>query len=139
MAARINGLHQCKHPTRYLSESQAARAMIAQWAFEDCSACVKWARDEAAITNARDLGLPDLIGSDKQVSWARSIREEARAALSDYLAAHGTVQDMLASDVLMFGMDDAGWWITRKDWGPDKIVSAVSPIVTIALGYRVSP
>lgn len=136
MAARINGPHACGHPSRYLSESQAARAMIAQWATEDCGACVRYARDLEAIQTARELGLPDLTGSDKQVSWARSIREDARVMLGTYMDKHSTASDMAASEALLYGITDAAWWIDRKDWDASMLVAWVLPIVTIALGYK---
>ena len=136
MAARINGPHACGHPSRYLSESQAARAMIAQWATEDCGACVRFARDLEAIQTARELGLPDLTGSDKQVSWARSIREDARVMLGTYMDKHSTASDMAASEALLYGITDAAWWIDRKDWDASMLVAWVLPIVTIALGYK---
>ena len=136
MAARINGPHACGHPSRYLSESQAARAMIAQWATEDCGACVRYARDLEAIQTARELGLPDLTRSDKQVSWARSIREDARVMLGTYMDKHSTASDMAASEALLYGITDAAWWIDRKDWDASMLVAWVLPIVTIALGYK---
>lgn len=136
MAAKINGTHACGHPTRYLSESNAARGMIAQWATEDCGACVRYARDLEAIQTARELGLPDLTGSDKQVSWARSIREDARVMLGTYMDKHSTASDMAASEALLYGITDAAWWIDRKDWDASMLVAWVLPIVTIALGYK---
>ena len=136
MAAKINGTHACGHPTRYLSESNAARGMTAQWATEDCGACVRYARDLEAIQTARELGLPDLTGSDKQVSWARSIREDARVMLGTYMDKHSTASDMAASEALLYGITDAAWWIDRKDWDASMLVAWVLPIVTIALGYK---
>jgi len=136
MAARINGPHACGHPSRYLSESNAARGMIAQWALEDCGACVRMARDVAAIQTAQELGLPDLTGSDKQISWARAIREDARVMLGAYMDAHATATDMAASEALLYGIADATWWIDCKDYSADMLIAWVRPIVTIALGYR---
>ena len=136
MASRINGPHACGHPSRYLSESQAARAMIAQWNLEDCGLCVRVARDVAAIQTAQEMGLPDLVGSDKQISWARSIREDARVMLCAYTDKHSTATDMAASEALLYGIADAGWWIDRKDCAADQLIAWVAPLVTIALGYR---
>lgn len=136
MAARINGPHACGHPSRYLSESQAARAMIAQWATEDCGACVRYQRDLDAIQTAREIGLPDLEGSDKQVSWARAIREDARVMLGTYVDKHSTPTDIASAEALLYGITDAGWWIDRKDCAADQLVAWVRPIVTITLGYK---
>ena len=136
MAARINGPHACGHPSRYLSESQAARAMIAQWATEDCGACIRYARDLEAIQTARELGLPDLEGSDRQIAYARAIREDARVMLGTYVDKHSTPTDIAAVEALLYGITDAPWWIDRKDFAADQLVAWVRPIVTIALGYK---
>lgn len=136
MAAKINGTHACGHPTRYLAESQAARGMIAQWAVEECGSCQRHARDMAAIQTARDLGLPDLTGSDRQVSWARSIREDARVMLTAYIDRNPTPSDMAASEALLYGITDAGWWIGHKDDAADQLIAWVSPIVAIVMQYR---
>lgn len=135
MAARINGPHACGHPSKYLAESQAARAMIAQWATEDCYHCQRMARDIAAVQEAQRLGLPDLVGSDKQVSWARTVRDEARVMLAAWVDKNSTVSDVAASEALLYGITDAGWWIDRKGWAADQYIAWMSPIVTIALGY----
>lgn len=138
MAARINGKHRCGHPTKYLSESNAARGMIDQWGTEDCFHCIRYARDMEAIAIAHELGLPDLIGSEKQVPWARTIREDARAQLCVYTETHTTALDLAASELILH-WQDAGWWIDREQAGdvyPEKLIEWFRPIVTIALGYK---
>ena len=138
MAARINGPHACGHPSKYLPDSIAARAMIAEWAFEDCVPCVRMARDIAAAQMAREMGLPDLIGSDKQVQWARSVREDARAQLCTYTETHATPEVLAAAEMVLY-WQDAGWWIDRDKSGevyPEKLIAWVAPLVTVALGYK---
>lgn len=135
MAARINGPHSCGHPSKYLAESQAARAMIAQWATEECFHCQRMARYQEAVTEAQRLGLPDLNGTDKQVPWAMQVRDEARVMLAAWVDKHSTVSDVAASEALLYGITDADWWLDRKDWAADQLIAWMSPIVTIALGY----
>lgn len=110
--------------------------MIAQWAVEDCGACIRYARDLEAIQTARELGLPDLVGSDKQIAYARAIREDARVMLAQYMDKHSTPSDMAASEALLYGITDAPWWIDHKDEAADQLMAWVLPIVTIALGYK---
>lgn len=136
MAARINGPHACGHPSRFLSESQAARAMIAQWATEDCGACVRYQRDLDAIQAARELGLPDLTGTDKQVNYARAVREDARVMLTQYVDKHSTASDLAAVEALLYGISESRWWLDHKDEAADQLVDWVRPLVTIALGYK---
>jgi hypothetical protein len=110
--------------------------MIAQWATEDCGACIRYARDLEAIQTARELGLPDLEGSDKQVSWARAIREDARVMLTSYVDKHSTASDLASVEAVLYGITEASWWIDRKDMAADQLIAWVRPIVTIALGYK---
>jgi hypothetical protein len=113
--------------------------MIAQWALEDCGSCVKAQRDIAAVQMEQELGLPALSGSDKQVSYARSIREEARQMLGAYMDKHSTATDMAASEALLYGISDSGWWIDFYKSGSfyaEALIAWVRPIVTIALGYK---
>jgi len=77
-----------------------------------CKACyteVSAARAEAALAGVADLGLPDLIGSQRQVAWATTIRAEK-------LALRRTASPDSIERLTM--MTDAKWWIDRRGEKP---------------------
>jgi hypothetical protein len=77
-------------------EREARAAAIGRTA---CPAC----RKAQAEATAQAAGLPQLIGSDKQVAWAAEIRERALRLSSPEVA------DRLRSETA------ARWWIDNRD------------------------
>ena len=91
----------------------------------------------AADTN-RALGMPDLRGSPKQVSWAESIRDQTFKDALDLLAnlesqarAHGYSDDDIRTiaakhrgslDVVM-SQASASWWIDRRGSSPKTLLA----------------
>ncbi|WP_454887267.1 hypothetical protein [Sphingomonas oryzagri] len=73
-----------------------------------CAACYREKRTHAAQADTvllLDLPLASLEGSDKQVSWAETIRARRIAAL---IKAAGDVAPLA-------GRRDAKWWIDHRD------------------------
>jgi hypothetical protein len=63
-------------------------------------------RDEAAIAH---LDLQPLVGSDRQVAWARAIRASRLAAL-----LHEPLEDGHRSWETCLAVTDAKWWIDHR-------------------------
>ena len=70
------------------------------------------------------MDLPELEGSDKQISWAEDIRREAIQAVEDQgIGGPEAMADALRD--ALYGQSDAGWWIDHRshsravDWLQD--------------------
>lgn len=59
------------------------------------------------------MDLPDLEGSDKQVSWAVDIRRDAIMAVEDKGIGGPEAMAEALRDAL-YGQTDAGWWIDHR-------------------------
>jgi hypothetical protein len=124
--AKYTITHSCGHPqdhqiygtnTRGQREWQAA-----QRAKTPCADCVGATRAELAdraATVAQDAGWPTLVGSDKQIAWAQSLRADAVAALAAELGDHPRVPAAVRDEVIDLYVrvavreTDASWWIDR--------------------------
>jgi hypothetical protein len=84
--ARYKLTHACGHEVTHqiVGRHRERSAAIAREEHRDCRSCYVAARDaaraaahEAAAKVNAEQGLPDLIGSPKQIAWAEGIRWEA--------------------------------------------------------------
>jgi len=92
--AQYNVTYLCGHKeiVRLFGPGDGRRAELARLGRLDCPNCYKKRRDaehkaeaaEAAI-KAQDLGLPQLVGSEKQIVWAESLRAAALASPTNTL------------------------------------------------------
>jgi len=111
--------HACGHQqSHYLPGFAGEQDSKARWlARTKCKVCfiaTKRATEAAAATEASlalaPLCLPELSGSDRQVSWATSIRS---------LRLGSMVADLIADDAshgsAWFRVADAKWWIDNRD------------------------
>lgn len=87
---------------------------------QPCLDCQRAAERDAAATQADAAGLPALAGSEKQVSWALTIRATALRAVDALLApAKATYPDgdWSAEDALvakLAAQTSAAWWIDHR-------------------------
>lgn len=84
----------------------------------DCPACTEKKRQWREARDKEDvqIGLPPLVGSAKQISWATSIRATARLALAKRFGGEAAVE--------MVGRHpDAKWWIDHRA-EPEEAVCA---------------
>ena len=70
-----------------------------------------------AAAKAKEVGLPELKGSAKQIAWAESIRIKAKASIdSDLMAMDEQEKSAVAPFVdWLFCHDKAAFWIDRRD------------------------
>lgn len=131
-------IHACGHKqvhVIYGFDSQVARK--ARWLrTTKCRACFVTdkkaeqteaaARDSATIAH---LVLPPLTGSERQVSWAETIRINRLAAL---VATPHTTTDADCS--LCLRISDAKWWIDHRDLpNADLVVQATRQLQIAAM------
>ena len=108
---------------------------IAYLETQECDECRKAKANAAAAKAKAERGLPDLTGSEKQVAWANTIRENAYKAL-DCLAPFATndqakvmVENWRAK---MDAKTSAKWWIDNRYDLPSPFANATSNSATNA-------
>ncbi|MBB5717028.1 hypothetical protein [Sphingomonas aerophila] len=111
--------HACGHEqAHYIPGSPAQQDRKARWLrTTKCRTCfVDDKRSEEAEAAARNataiahLGLPELVGSDRQVSWATTIRMKRLAAILATSSINGA-----DSHQACIAVTDAKWWIDHRD------------------------
>src|SRR5689334_7577112 len=86
-----------------------------------CSSC--WLEEQAAAVapKARELGLPELAGTPKQIQYALVLRQKHVEAELSRLADDSARRSFLAG---LSARSEAKWWIER---GPSSTRSRVDP------------
>ena len=111
--------HACGHEqAHYIPGYPAQQDRKARWLrTTKCRTCfVDDKRSEEAEAAARDtaalahLDLPELVGSDRQVSWATTIRMKRLAAMT----AASSIDDADGHEACV-AVTDAKWWIDHRD------------------------
>lgn len=112
--------HKCGHQVEYnLCGPYAERdRRFAYLQTIDCPECRKAAAHDNAIKRQTERGLCDLDGTEKQISWATTIREQFYTCLDTVLSRKG--EDKEADVVMEFwankldGQTKAAWWIDNR-------------------------
>ncbi|NBN62755.1 hypothetical protein [Pannonibacter tanglangensis] len=81
-----------------------------------CSACEEQERKDRIARIEAEFELPELQGTDKQISWARSIRA---FVVGEFQRLRF---DMSQTDIMaVLGIDEAGWWIDHRETRADEL------------------
>ena len=121
--------HACGHEqAHYIPGFATQQARKANWLrTTKCRACFaadkRLAQAENAATDAAaiaDLDLPALIGSERQVSWASTIRARRLAVLLS--AEVGDSQNERPCQLVT----DAKWWIDHRDLDDAALLAQAS-------------
>ena len=97
---------------------------------QKCLDCKRAAEQEAIRQEAASQGLPDLIGTDKQIAWALSLRRSMLPAVRQCLhaaVAAGQISsdDAYSIDQRVCAVKKARFWIEHRDDRPDVLVDLV--------------
>ncbi|MEW6016474.1 MAG: hypothetical protein AB1760_00205 [Pseudomonadota bacterium] len=123
--AQYTVTHDCGHTeTVQLYGPRRERERKLAWLEQHpCLACVREAEARAAAANAAAQGLPDLVGSPKQVAWALRIRQQILRDADDLRAdimrqvpnadKRITRFDSLLATIR--AQSSAAWWIDHRD------------------------
>ena len=135
--------HTCGHTeTVQMYGSSSERDSKAAWlAGKPCQECQRNAQQAQATESAQAQGLPALVGSEKQVAWALTIRAEQLgkvAAMRKEFEAIGRKQnvteDVMATQMGQFdalvakltAQTAAAWWIDRRSNSAQSLLKDVS-------------
>ena len=135
--------HTCGHTeTVQMYGTSKERDSKAAWlSSKPCQECQRKAQQTAAAESAQAQGLPALVGSDKQVAWATTIRAELLckvAQMRSEFEATGRKQNV-TEDVMTAQMGQfdalvtkltaqtaAAWWIDRRSNSAQALLKEVS-------------
>jgi hypothetical protein len=135
--------HTCGHTeTVQMYGSSSERDSKAAWlAGKPCQECQRKAQQAQAAQSAQTQGVPALVGSDKQVAWATTIRAEQLgkvAAMRKEFEAIGRKQnvteDVMAAQMGQFdglvakltAQTSASWWIDRRSNSAQALLKEAS-------------
>ena len=125
----------CGHEERFqITGNHSYREwMIARLEKEPCADCVavERAKENAAAAAANaESELPALVGSEKQIGWAETIRKgkldqlgEIQKEFADQIAKEPDLFD--ATMRTIHGQNSASWWIDHRDMGLEYIIEEV--------------
>ena len=120
-------IHACGHEQgHYLTGFDSQQERKVKWlkttSCRDCFVAEKRAEEAAAaaLSNAAisHLDLPPLTGTDRQVSWASTIRTKRLAAL---MSSNSDAECYACLQVT-----DAKWWIDRRDLTDVDLMAAAT-------------
>lgn len=103
--------NQRERKMRWLAGTQCRSCFNTQKQAEQADAAAK---NSLAIAH---LSLPELTGTDRQVSWAESIRAQRLAACIAG-GAQGNIVEVLSA------VQDAKWWIDHRELSIEELRSA---------------
>lgn len=129
--AKYTITHKCGHieEVQLFGKMEDRERRIAYLEAEECDECRKAKANAAAVAAKKERGLPDLAGSEKQVAWANTIREQVYKAL-DCLAPY-TDKEQVKTIVdgwreKMNAQTQAKWWIDNRFDMPKPFCNATS-------------
>ncbi len=120
-------IHACGHEQgHYLTGYHSQQERKARWLkttnCRDCFVAEKRAAEAAAAASSSaavsHLSLPLLTGSDRQISWASTIRTKRLAALTNF-NSNADYQACLQ-------VTDAKWWIDCRDLSDVDLMAAAT-------------
>lgn len=98
------------------------------WVCEDCKQKAfdekRKAELEEAKTNSQELGLPELIGSEKQIAWAEKIRFDALSTFDKELSKHKMAEDFteIYSTYITNNVQSKYWIDNRNSFSEFKFI-----------------
>ncbi len=136
--AKYDVTHSCGHAAEHqlygkLAQREYRMERLAEETCPDCQAAERDRANQQAARDNADAGLPSLTGSDKQIKWAESIRQ-------DILADTATLRDRIVSGApddaerdralsalrSVTDQTSAAWWIDNRDYRLLTLVQAAA-------------
>lgn len=134
----------CGHAvTEQIYGKSADRERRANWlAAQPCTTCKRTA--ELAEAQAASTDLPALVGSDKQIAWATTIRHAGLASIEATLReferqATGIPAETIEQQRALFrayretlvGQTSAAWWIDHRDESGRRLLAVAAGLVQV--------
>jgi hypothetical protein len=121
--AKYTITHSCGHQSTFelFGPSKQREWRLQQEEQRLCYDCYQKERAKQTAELAeknREIGLPPLKGTEKQVQWAECIRAEAVVNMERHepiLSERDKAKFRKALDII-YSKDSAAWWIDNRDW-----------------------
>jgi len=120
-------IHRCGHTQNHeiYGNATSKSSRVAYLKTIDCSTCIRKSQNASAAIINQDADLPALIGTDKQIAWAESIRAKIIREATEYLAktesytpaspAEATeIEKIIGAIADLKEKISAAWWITNQ-------------------------
>ncbi|WP_028478791.1 hypothetical protein [Nocardia sp. CNY236] len=126
--ARYTIEHACGHEERHhLDGNKSRRTRKQQWlAEQDCWECARAQQNAASAARAAEANLPKLTGSDSQIAWAVTIRDEALTDLEHSLSDTDLSRERVLA-ILLRETRARRWIDTRGDGPTSRLVRFCAP------------
>ena len=123
--------HTCGHEetVELFGKGTDRQRKIAWMEQQNCQECRKAAAIATAVSTNASAGLPVLVGSDKQIAWAETIRANQLAmvtreltSVAEAMARQGKTEAQIATDrapidamvTKVQSQTSAAWWIDHR-------------------------
>lgn len=113
----INYTCGCEGKVELFGRHEDRYRRIAYLETTECPSCRAAKANAAASAAKEERGLPDITGSEKQISWANSIREGAYKALDclmPYVKNDDAKKLVESWRIKMNAQTTAKWWIDKR-------------------------
>lgn len=126
---------------RKQADSKARWAESQGWICEECTKAEQAQISAQAAEQNANEGLPVLVGTEKQVQWAETIRRAKLDQLAALIAGeqvsgvHPLTENDKANPLFeptvdtLRGQDSASWWIDHKGYGVDVLLVQIARTV----------
>ena len=124
--ARVTVRHSCGHAEQVQmpgSSNQYPEGAVLNER-RRCSRCQSSTRGSRAAERAQQRGLPSLTGTESQIQWALSVRNEKFSAVEAFIRdtskripqgqREWLERQLSALMALLMAQTEAGWWIARR-------------------------
>ena len=131
--AHYNITYTCGHTDRVnlIGPHRSRESRIAYLEGGPCFECYKAQRHEVARAQAEVMDLPALVGTEKQIAWAETIRVALLTAIDKAVEAYygdretQTYRLILQTVEVISNETSAKQWIEWRDYDPDRLVDVV--------------
>ncbi|OGS40530.1 MAG: hypothetical protein A3K77_00875 [Euryarchaeota archaeon RBG_13_31_8] len=100
------------------------------WFCDDCKEKTRQEENKKAAESNEKAGLPELVGTEKQITWAETIRSRIISALEEFIKNNPTAKAEIAMADIK-GTSSASWWIdSRESCVEDLLEDALKNVKT---------
>jgi hypothetical protein len=137
--AKYHVTHTCGHEVEHalFGPYEGRRRRIEELTGNPCPDCQETKRteataaaNEAAAKAASEAGLPELLGSEKQIAWAETIRMKVIAEAEAAIARTATTPERKAQVAPLLAklkaQDQARWWIDNRSKSGIELLKSIA-------------
>lgn len=124
--------HRCGHEVSHnlFGPGKERKSKLMWLAAQECRECYMKKQAEEAMKKSEEMGLPELVGSEKQIAWAVQIRVQKLQELDSIKSripsgSEGEVRFKETIEILL-GNVDSRFWIENRDLSGIEIIRPIA-------------